>query len=97
MIARQSVAEQLVGDMGVDFRGAHAGVAQHLLYGKQVGAAFKQMGGEAVTEGMRADGFGEAVALGQVLDDKEDHLTCEARASTVQKDRIGEFGLRCDV
>ena len=97
MIARQSVAEQLVGDMCIDFRGAHAGVAEHLLYGKQVGAAFQKMGGEAVPEGVGADGLGDAVALGQVLDDKEDHLTCEARASTVQKDRIGEFGLRCDV
>ena len=83
MISGQSVAEQFVGDMGVDFRRAHAGMAEHLLHREQVGAAFKQVGGEAVPEGMRADGLGDAVFLCQFFYDEEDHLSCETRATAV--------------
>ncbi len=64
MIAREGVAEQLVGDMRVDFCRAHAGVAEHLLYGKQVSAAFEQVGSEAVAESVWADGLSDAVFLG---------------------------------
>ena len=83
--------------MCVDFRRADAGVAEHLLYGKQVGAAFKQVGGEAVSESVWADGLVDAVFLGQFFHDEEDHLSREACASAVEEDRIGEFGFGCDV
>ncbi len=37
-------------DMEVDFGCGYGFVAEHLLYGAQVGAPFEQMGGEAVTQ-----------------------------------------------
>ena len=83
--------------MCVDFCRADAGVAEHLLHGEQVGAAFEEVGGEAVAEGMRTDGFGDAVFLGQFLHDEEDHLSGETCTSAVEKHGVGEFGFRCDV
>ena len=83
--------------MRIDFRRAHAGVAEHLLHGKQVGTAFQEMGGEAVPEGVRTDGLGDAVFLCQVLDNQENHLPCEASSSAVQEHCVGEFGLWRDV
>ena len=83
--------------MGIDFRRADAGVAEHLLDGEKVGATFEQMCGETVSERVRTDGLGDAVFLRQVLDNQEDHLSREARATTVEKNSVGEFGLHVDV
>ena len=41
MISRQRIAQQLIRNVRIDFRRAHAGVAEHLLDSKQVGAAFQ--------------------------------------------------------
>ena len=41
MIRRQSIAQQLVRNMRIDFRCADAGVAEHLLNGEQVGTTFQ--------------------------------------------------------
>ena len=83
--------------MRVDFRRAHVGMAEHLLHGEQVGTAFKQMCGETVPKSMRADGLGDAVLFSEFFHDKEDHLSGEASASSVQKHGVGEFGLGVDV
>ena len=81
--------------MRIDFRRAHAGMAEHLLYGKQVGTAFQKMGGEAVPEGVRTDGLGDAVFLCQVLDNQKNHLACETCATAVEENGVGEFGFGC--
>ena len=83
--------------MRVDFRSAHAGMAEHLLDSKQVGTAFQEMGGEAMSESMWADDFGDAIFLSQVLDNQENHLSCQTCASAVEEYRIGEFGFGCDM
>ena len=46
---------------------------------------------------VRTDDFGDAVSLGQVLDNQEDHLSGEACATTVEKNGVGEFGLHVDM
>lgn len=46
-------------DMRVDHRRAHVVVTQQLLHGADVVAVFQQVGGEAVPQGMRRDGFVE--------------------------------------
>ena len=97
MILCQSVAQQLVGNMRIDFRRAHAGVAEHLLYGKQIRTTFKQMCCKTMPESVWADGLSDAVFLGQVLDNQENHLTCKACATAVEENGVGEFGLRRDV
>ena len=83
--------------MCIDFRRAHAGVAEHLLYGKQVGTAFQKMGGEAVPEGVRTDGLGYAILFGEFFHDEEDHLSGEACATAVEENGVGEFGFGCDM
>lgn len=97
MITRQSVAQQLVGDMRIDFRRAYAGMAEHLLDGQQVGAAFQKVGCEAMPESMWADGLIDAVSLGQIFDNQEDHLTSKACSTAIEEDRVGEFRIWRDV
>ena len=83
--------------MRVDFRRAHAGVAEHLLYGKEIGAAFEEVSGETMPESVWTDGFVDAVLLGEFFHDEENHLAREACASAVEEDGVGVFGLRRDV
>ncbi len=97
MISRQSVAQQFIGNVRIDFRSAHTGMAKHLLDGEQVGTTFKQMCGKTMSESVRTDGFGNAVFLRQVLDNQEDHLSCEACASAVEENRVSEFGFWRDM
>ncbi len=42
-------------DMGVDFGGGEVGVSQQLLNRSQIGAVFKQMSGEGMTQNMWGD------------------------------------------
>ena len=44
-------------EMGVDFGGGNAFVAEHFLHSPKVGTAFQQMGGEAMPKRMWADCF----------------------------------------
>ena len=83
--------------MRVDFRCAHAGVAEHLLYGKEIGAAFEEVSGETMPKSVWTDGFVDAILLGEFFHDKENHLACEACASAVEEDGVGEFGFGRDV
>ena len=55
------------------------------------------MCGEAMPESMRADGFVDAILLGEFFHDEEDHLACEACATAVEENGVGEFGFRRDV
>ena len=97
MICRQSIAQQFIGNVRIDFRSAHAGVAEHLLDGEQVGAAFKQMCGKTMPERVRTDGFGNAISLRQVLDNQEDHLSGQSCTTAVEENGVGEFWLYVDV
>ena len=53
-------------EVGIDFGGGDAGVAQHFLHGAQVGPAFYEVRGEGVAQRVRADGFAQAGLLGQL-------------------------------
>ena len=97
MVRCQCVAQQLIGDVRVDFRRTHAGMAEHLLDGEQVGPAFKQMGGKTMSKSMRADALGDAVFLCQLFHNEEDHLAREARTSAVEENGVSELGLWRDV
>ena len=61
-----------VGDVGIDLSGADVGVAEHGLNGAEVGAVHEEVGGEAVTEGVRGDVFRDAGLLCVGLDDAFD-------------------------
>ena len=83
--------------MRIDFRRAHAGVAEHLLDGKQICATFKQMCGKTMPERVWTDGFGNAISLRQVLDNQEDHLSGQSCTTAVEKNGVGEFGFWRDM
>ena len=83
--------------MRVDFSRAYAGVAEHLLHGKEIGAAFEKVGGETMPESVWTDGFVDAILLGEFLHDEENHLSREACSSAVEEDGVGEFGFGRDV
>ena len=48
------LAQPLARDVRVDLRRPDVGVAEHELHGAQVGAAFDEVGGEGVAQGVRA-------------------------------------------
>ena len=50
MVGGEGVAEILRGEVGVDFSGREALVAEHLLHSAEVGTVLHQLGGEAVAE-----------------------------------------------
>lgn len=64
--------EMGVGDVGVDLSGGDVGVAEHGLDGTEVGAVHKEVGGEAVAEGVGRDVLCDAGFAGVFLDDALD-------------------------
>lgn len=49
--------EAFVGYVGVDLSGGNVGMTEHNLDASQIGAVFKKIGGEAVTDDVRSDFF----------------------------------------
>ena len=88
MVGEDFVAQAGAVDVDVDFGGGDALVTEHLLNGTQVGAALEQVGRETVAQGVRADDFADACEFAQLLDNMENHLTCEHGPTTVQKQDI---------
>jgi hypothetical protein len=84
----QRIPQIIPVEMRIDLRGGDAFVAEHFLYGAEVGAAFHEMGGEGVAEGVWRDAFGDARFLCQVFDDIEDHDPAQAFASFVEKNNV---------
>ena len=63
-------------DVRVNFCGGNTLVAEHRLYGAQVGTAFEQMGGKRVTKSVRAYIFVDAHGRHKLLDYMEH---CDSR------------------
>lgn len=66
-------AQSVPVNMCVNFCCSDRFVAQHTLYGAQVGSSFKQVGGKGMAEGVRTDVFGDAGLLCQFLNEMEYH------------------------
>src|SRR4051812_43664499 len=56
-------------EVGVELRGRHVGVTEHLLHRAEVAASGQQMGGEGVAQGMGAHAVRQPRALGVAADD----------------------------
>ena len=69
MIALVNRAQVVAIDMCVDLRRGEIGVAEHLLHGAQVRAAFEQMRRERVAQRVRRHPLGEPGAPRRRLDD----------------------------
>ncbi len=79
MRLQEHLAQVLDGDVRVQLRGRHAGVAEHLLDAAQIGAGGEQMRGERVTERVGAR-LAEHVGAGEDLaDDVVDALARQRR------------------
>lgn len=61
------LAQELAVDVGVELGGAYAFVAEHGLYGTEVGTALEEVGGEGVAQGVGGDGTRDAGTGGQHL------------------------------
>ena len=80
--------------MHVYLCGADGLMAEHGLYGSEVGAAFEERCGETVAKGVGRYGLLDAGSLYEPLDNVEYHDTCEALATTVAyKDIVFVAGL----
>ena len=75
-------------DVGVDLGCGDALVAQHALNGSQIGAAFQQVSGKGVAEGVRADVLGDAGFFGQFFNQVEDHDTGEPFSSAMAHEHV---------
>ena len=60
-------AQELAVDVGVELGGAYAFVAEHGLYGTEVGTALEEVGSKGVAQGVGGDGTGDAGTGGQHL------------------------------
>ena len=97
VVIEDFLAEVVAVDVEVDLGGGDALVAEHLLDGTQVRAAFEEMGGEAVAEGVGGDGGADACGATELLDDVEDGDAGEGRtAADAQEDIILGAGLDGD-
>ena len=64
--------EVRVGDMGVDLGSGDIGVSKHGLNGADVGAIHQEIGGEAMSQSVRGNMFGDTGKFGIFLDDTLD-------------------------
>ena len=62
------ISQAAFGDVGVEFRSADGGVAQHFLDDPKVRSVFQKVGGEAVTKHVGSDIAGDASPLDGALD-----------------------------
>lgn len=95
VVGEDVVAECRAVEVDVDLGCGYAFVAEHLLYGAQVGASFEQMGGEGVTQGVGRDGLAYAGGGGEVFDYLEYAHAGHASATAVQKEYVA--AVRLDV
>ena len=73
MVFNDLTPQHIPVDMGINFGCCDGLVSQHTLYGTQVRASFQQVGSEGMTEGVRADIFGDTGFLRQLLYQVKNH------------------------
>ena len=88
MVVKDVLHPLVGGDVGVDFGGEDAFVAEHLLYNAEIGTVFHQVGGKGVAQGVRRDCFGNAGSGYLVPDDVEDHHAAQAASPSVEEKGI---------
>ena len=91
------IAKGVAGEVGVDFGGGNAFVAQHLLHGAEVGSVFDQLGGEGVTQRVGTHMFLYTRLGDSLLEKHEDKVAREMAPATVEEDIFFLAGLDLDV
>ena len=72
VVGADGVAEVLGGEVGVDFGGDDAAVAEHFLHGTEVGTVLHEFGGEGVAEAVGGNVFGDVGTGGGFFDELVD-------------------------
>ena len=67
-----------VRDVGIDLRGGDVGMAEHGLNSAKIGAVHEKVGGEGMTQSVRADVLSDAGHAGVFFDDTLDAAWGEA-------------------
>ena len=93
----EGLPEEFAVEVGIDLGGGNAFVAEHFLNGAEVGAAFNEVGGEGMAEGMRGDVLGDPGLLYEVFEQQEDHHAAKAAAAAVEEEDIFMAGLDGDM
>ena len=75
-------------EMGIDLGSRDAFMAEHFLDGAEVGAAFYEVSGKGMPEGMRGNIFGDAGLTDQVFQEEEDHDPREPATAAVEEKDI---------
>ena len=81
MAAENFVSEAGGVDVQVNLGRGDGLVAEHHLYGAQIVAAFEQMRGKGMAQGVRRHVFANTTGLGGIADDVEHHHTAHGFAS----------------
>jgi hypothetical protein len=88
MIPVQGFPEEFAVEVSIDLGSGNAFMAQHFLYGAEIGAAFHEMCGEGMAEGVRGDVFSDAGLPDKVFQEQEDHDPGEPAAAAVEEEDI---------
>src|SRR5271154_2438551 len=83
--AEVDVLEPVGREVGVDLGGGEIGVAEHLLQRAQIASAGEQVGGEGVSERVRAHPLLEPGAAGMRLDDLVEALARQPAAAEIEE------------
>ena len=81
MAAENFVSEAGGVDVQVNLGRGDGLVAEHHLYGAQIGAAFEQMRGKGMAQGVMRHVLANTTGLGGIADDVEHHHTAHGFAS----------------
>ena len=73
MKLHDSAAEEVSIEVGVYLGGGDGGMTEHFLNGAEVGAAFDEVCGKGVSEGVRTDGLFQPYFGGTFFDDIKHH------------------------
>ena len=73
MVLDDFTSQHVTVNMRVNFCCCDGLMSQHALYGAQVCAAFQQVGGKRMAEGVRTDIFGDSCLFCEFLDEVEYH------------------------
>ena len=73
VVFQDFLAQATAVKVGINLSRAYTFMAQHTLYGSQVGAAFQQMSSKRMTESVGADCFLQPNLFGQLFNDVKDH------------------------
>ena len=93
-MAEDFLAQVFPVQMGVNFGGDDGCMSQHLLHGPQVGAAFNQVRGEGMPQGMRADVLLDVCDFYQFLYNGKNHYARQFCPAIIQEQMV--FGTSPD-